>query len=151
RCCLTQTGSPLPDDAAHLDEGILLALARAFERLEAVVRSIEEVKCRALAELLALQSQKRHVGELVTCAAQEEHRHRDRAEVLRALRFRPPGLMQREGKEDEASHAIEPGFRSSRGGHAPAKRVATCQERKLDSSPLRRSDRRADRRRADLL
>src|SRR4029434_8679843 len=97
--CSPQPGRPLPDDASHLDEHILLALAGAFERAEAMVCSVEEVECRALAEFFADRLQKVQIRQLVARAAEEEHRDRDRAEVVRALRVGAAGLMQGGGEE----------------------------------------------------
>src|SRR5260370_39456721 len=105
----TSTGRPLSDDARHLDEYIFLALARALEGGEAVVGGVQRMQCRAFAEFLADGLEKVQVRQLVARAAEEEHRHRDRAEVVRTLGLRLAGLMQGEGEEDQAVHAVEGG------------------------------------------
>ena len=62
-----------------------------------MVGSVQEVECRVLAELFADRLQKVQIRQFVARAAEEEHRDRDRAEVVRALRVGLAGLMR--GKE----------------------------------------------------
>src|SRR5471032_2495397 len=132
-----QPGCPLPDDAGHLVEYILLALAGTFESAEAVVGCVQKVECRAFAEFFADGLQKVQVRQVVARAAEKEHWDRDRAQVRGALRVRLAGLMQGEGEEDQADDAIEGRFRRSRGGHAPAEGVAASQEWNVRSEERR--------------
>src|SRR5437867_709347 len=62
---------PLPDDASHLYEYVLLARAGALERAEAVVGGVQDVECRAFAKFSADGLEKFHVRQLVARAAKE--------------------------------------------------------------------------------
>src|SRR5437762_5898270 len=58
--------------------------------------------------------------------------------------------MQGEGEEDQTVYAIEGGFWGCRGGHAPAEGVAARQKGEVEGGSVRRCDRGADGRCADL-
>ena len=77
--CSRQPTSPLRDDACHLDEDILRALAGPLESAEAVIGGIEGMECGAFAELLTHGLEKVLIRQLIARAVQEEHWDGDRA------------------------------------------------------------------------
>ena len=105
---------PFSDDASHFDEHILLGRARSFQGLETMVGGVQDMKRRELFELRTNRLEKIHVREVIASATEKEHGDRHRLKVFGSLGFRPAGLVQWEGEEDQAAHAFERRFRRRR-------------------------------------
>jgi hypothetical protein len=109
-----QPNRPLPNAPRHLDEYILLALARAFEDAEAVVGGVQAVERRAFAEFLADWAQKVQMREFVARPAEEEHRHRDgaRRASCRACRVGAGGRKRTPARRRQRVAIAMPPWRS---------------------------------------
>jgi hypothetical protein len=72
-----------------------------------VIRSLDDVQRRAVAEAATHRLEQPQLGEIVAGPLKEQHRHVDCAQVLGTGVVRPLGGMEREAEKDEPAYTGE--------------------------------------------
>jgi len=95
-----------------------------------VIGGFEKMKRRPISEFF-YNGLDQPFAELITCAAEEEHRDRHARKVIRALCIRSSRRMEWERKQYESGHAFERSFGRCGRRHSSAERMPAGEQRQI--------------------